>query len=371
MDNITKQMKRYPVLVRFTIILVFIILLIYSVVIAKQILYPLALSILFSYLLFPIANFLEVKARFPRGLAVLFSVLLFIIITVGAIDILITQIHKFAEDEAIKKQAIENFTSIQSLIEGEFNITSDEQSTWIVEKVKTFFERGGNAKEVLFKAVGAVEAIIFIPIFIFFLLYFRDRAERFIHKLAQKKHAELAEKLINQISKVTIKYVSGVTIIVIILAIVHSIALSIIGIKYAIIFGLLTASFSFIPYFGTIVSGIVPLSFTLLAQDNPYLAFAVAIYYVTISLIDHNILTPGIVGGKVHLNPFITILSIIIGATIWGIPGMIIVVPFIAVVKIVCDNVESLKPFGYLLGVDKKDTLTLDKISNFLINRKK
>jgi len=363
-------MKRYPILVRFTIILIFIILLIYSIVVAKQILYPLALSVLFSYLLFPIANFLEKKARFPRALAVLFSVLLFITITAGAIDILINQIQKFAEDEAIKKQAIENFKSIQTFIEGEFNIASDKQSSWIEESVKGFFESGGNTKEILFKAIGAVEAIIFIPIFTFFILFFRDRGERFIHKLAQKKHSELAEKLINQISKVTIKYVSGVTIVVIILAIAHSVALSIIGIKYAVVFGLITASFSFIPYFGTIVSGIVPLSFTLLAQDNPYLALAVAIYYIAISLIDHNILTPGIVGGKVHLNPFITILSIIIGATIWGIPGMIIVVPFMAVVKIVCDNVDSLKPFGYLLGVDKKDTLTLDRIANFFIKKK-
>ncbi len=364
-------MKRYPVLVRFTIILLFIILLIYSVIAAKQILYPLALSVLFSYLLFPIANFLEIKARFPRALAVLFSVLLFLIITAGAIDIFIIQIQKFAADETIKKQAIENFTSIQKFIESKFHIASDKQSSWIVENVQSFFESGGNSKEILFKAIGAVEAIIFIPIFTFFLLFFRDRAERFIHKLAQKKHSELAEKLINQISKVTIKYVSGVTIVVIILAITHSIALSIIGIKYALVLGLLTASLSFIPYFGTIVSGIIPLSFTLLAQDNPYLALAVAIYYIGISLIDHNILTPGIVGGKVHLNPFITILSIIIGATIWGIPGMIIVVPFMAVVKIVCDNIESLKPFGYLLGVDKKDTLSFDRITNFFKKRKK
>lgn len=364
------KMKQYPLLVRITIFLIFIILSIYSVIIAKQILYPLAMSVLFSYLLFPIANFLELKARFPRALAVLISVLLFVTIAVGAVEILVSQIQKFADDESVKEQAIKNFTSIKHLIEGEFNVASDEQSIWLVENVKDFFESGGNSKEILFKAIGAVEAIIFIPIFTFFLLYFRDRAERFIHKLAQKKHAELAENLINQISKVTIKYVSGVTIVVIILAIVHSVALSIIGIKYAIVFGLITASFSFIPYFGTIVSGIVPLSFTLLAQDNPYLALAVAIYYIGISLIDHNILTPGIVGGKVHLNPFITILSIIIGATIWGIPGMIIVVPFMAVVKIVCDNVESLKPFGYILGVDKKDTLTLDKITNFFLRKK-
>ncbi len=139
-------------------------------------------------------------------------------------------------------------------------------------------------KNIILKAAGAIEALLFIPIFTFFMLFFRDRAERFAHKLAKKRHAELAEKLIRQISKVTIKYVSGVTTVVFILAIVHSAALSIIGIKYAIVLGIITASFSFVPYFGTIISGIIPVIFTILAQDNPYLAFAVAIYYAIISL---------------------------------------------------------------------------------------
>ncbi|MCF6364722.1 MAG: AI-2E family transporter [Bacteroidales bacterium] len=362
-------MRRYPILVRLTVILLFTILLIYSLIAAKHILYPLALSALFSYLLYPIASFLENKARFPRFLAVLISVLIFLAVITGAINLLINQIQKFAQDDTIKEQAIENFLAIQSFIEGKYQVATDDQNTWILESIRNFFETGGQVKSIIMKAAGTIEAMLFIPIFTFFMLFFRDRAERFAHKLAQKRHSELAEKLIKQISKVTIKYVTGVTTVVIILAIVHSTALSIIGIKYAVVLGIITACFSFIPYFGTIVSGILPLLFTLVAQDNPYLALAVAIYYSIISLIDHNILTPSIVGGKVHLNPFITILSIIIGATIWGIPGMIIVVPFMAVLKIVCDNVESLKPFGYILGVDKHG-LSIKKITSFFIGKK-
>ena len=362
-------MRQYPIIVRLTIILLFIFLLIYSLIAAKHILYPLALSVLFSYLLYPIASFLEHKARFPRVLAVLISVLLFLAVITGAVNLLVNQVREFTQDEAIKEQAVENFIAIQSFIEGKYQVGTDEQNTWLIKSVKNFFETGGQTKILIMKAAGTIEALLFIPIFTFFMLFFRDRAERFAHKLAKKRHSELAEKLIKQISKVTIKYVSGVTTVVFILVILHSAALSIIGIKYAIVLGIISASFSFIPYFGTIVSGIVPIIFTLLAQDNPYLALAVAIYYAIISLIDHNILTPGIVGGKVHLNPFVTILSIIIGATIWGIPGMIIVVPFMAVLKIVCDNVESLKPFGYILGVDKHG-LSIKKIASFFMRKK-
>lgn len=362
-------MKQYPVLVRLTIILFFTILVIYSLIEAKHILYPIALSVLFSYLLYPIASFLEYKARFPRIIAVILSVLFLLAVITGAVNLLINQIQKFAQDEILKQQAIENFAEIQLFIESKFRVATDQQNSWISEKVKDFFENGGHIQYIVKKAAGTIEALLFIPIFTIFMLFFRERAERFVHKLAERRHAELAENLIKQISQVTIKYVGGVTTVVLILAIVHSTALSVIGIKYAVIFGIITACFSFIPYFGTLVSGIVPITFALLAQDDPYLALAVVIYYIIISLIDHNILTPGIVGGKVHLNPFITILSIIIGATIWGVPGMIIVVPFMAVIKIICDNIDSLKPFGYILGVEKHG-LSIKKIAGFFLKKR-
>ncbi len=363
------KLRQYPAILRLTIILFFIVLVIYSLIQAKQLLYPLAISVLFSYLLYPVASFLEYKAKFPRAIAVLISVLLLLAVATGAISLLFGQIQRLAEDSTIRQHASENFAAIQKFITDKLHVSAEAQNIWIKDKAEGFLSLDGEVKSIVLKAAGAVEALLFIPVFTFFMLFFRNRAEKFIHKLAERRHAELAETLIKQISKVTIKYVTGVTIVVMILAVSHSIALSIIGVKYALVLGLITASFSFIPYFGTIVSGIVPLTFTLVAQDDPYTALAVTLYYITISLIDHNIITPSIVGGKVHLNPFVTILSIIIGATIWGIPGMIIVVPFIAVLKIICDNIDSLKPFGYILGVEK-DGFTIKKISDFFMKRK-
>ena len=361
-------MKQYPILVRFTITLIFLILFVYVIVIAKQILYPLALAVLASYLLFPIASFLENKLKFPRIIAVIVSVLLFISLITGAIQIISHQVQRFLHDDALRQQAVENFAEIQLFIESKFGWSSGEQKLWFNDNIQRYFEAEGKIESVLSKLTHVVEALLFIPIFTLFMLFFRDRAETFIHKLAKRRHAELAEHLIKQVSQVTIKYVTGVTVVVLILAVVHSTVLSIIGIKYAVVLGIIAACFSFIPYFGTIISGILPVAFTLFSEDNPYLAVAVIAYYVIISLIDHNILTPSIVGGNVHLNPFITILSIIVGAMIWGIPGMIIVVPFMAVVKIVCDNVEDLKPVGYILGVEKGG-LTIRKIAGFFLSR--
>ncbi len=363
-------MKKYPLLTRITLLLFFVILFIYSIVIARHVLYPIALAVLCAYLLYPLAAFLEYRAKIPRLIAVIFSVLLFMFLIGLFTHVVISQIQKFAQDEEILSQARSNLGEIHQFVEKKIGIKESEQKNEVFTRIQSFLQSGDNTQKLLRSLVSTVEIILFIPIFTIFMLYYRNRGQTFIHKLAESRHAELAEHLIEQISKIMTRYVTGVTTVVVILAVLHSGALYIIGVEYPLMIGLLAACFSFIPYFGTIISGLLPLFFTVLVQGNLYLAFAVVIYFIAISLIDHNIITPGIVGGKVHLNPFITILSIIIGAAIWGIPGMIVVVPFVAVLKAIFDKVDSLKPFGYILGVDENRQSLRKSIRSFFSSDK-
>jgi predicted PurR-regulated permease PerM len=183
--------------------------------------------------------------------------------------------------------------------------------------------------------------------------------------LAEKQHSKLTDSLIRQISSVTTRYVVGVLIDVMILATLHSIFLSLIGMKYAVALGVMTASLSFIPYFGTLVSGVIPFTFSILISPNPYTPLFIIAYFWLITFVDHNILIPTIIGGNVHLNPLITILSIIAAGVVWGIPGMIIIIPTIGVIKIICDNIENLEPYGYVLGIDTNQK-NLRKISEII-----
>lgn len=83
---------------------------------------------------------------------------------------------------------------------------------------------------------------------------------------------------------------------------------------------------------------------------------------VVIHLIDSNVLLPLIVGSKVKINALITLLGVIIGEMFWGIPGMFLSIPVIAIAKVVFDRIESLKPWGLLLG-DEKDEEQQGKLS--------
>lgn len=347
--------KNFRILQRFAYVLMIIIMSYIILTKLKHILYPIALALLFSYLLYPLVSLFENKLRFPRTLAILLSILIGIAVFTGVANLFIIQVGVFIKDfPTFKDQAVENLLELQTLVETKFHFSVEEQEIWLQNQLDLIFDTSGAFLKKMAKgATLTLETILFIPIFSFFMLFFRDRGKTFILKLAKVRNSKLTEDLLQQISKVTIKYMVGVITVVAILSITHSIALSIIGVKYAIVLGLMAAVLSFIPYFGTMVSTIIPLSFSLILSSHPYEPLFVVIYFVVITFIDHNILTPTITGGNVNLNPLVTIISLVIAAEVWGITGMIIVVPTIAIIKIICDNVEGLEPYGYILGITK------------------
>lgn len=342
-------------ILKLSFILILSITAIYILVEAKQFLYPLALSTLFAYLLFPIVSVLENKVKLPRFFAILISILLAVAFIYFVGNLFLHQIRIFVKDfPEIKRQALENIGAVQIFIESKFNYTIEDQQILLEKQLAHFFDLSNSIFSDLFKAAtGTLTKLFFIPIFTFFMLFYRNRAKTFILRLTAKK-GNITGALLDQISKVTIKYVAGVLTVVSILAVSHSVALSIIGVKYAVFLGILAALISIIPYFGTLASTLIPLTFSLILTNNPYEPLWIIIYYLLINSVENNILTPLITGGNVSLNPLITILGLIAGAMIWGIPGMIVAIPGLGVVKIICDNVEALKPFGYILGVDKR-----------------
>jgi predicted PurR-regulated permease PerM len=364
--------KNFGFIQRFAFALIIIVLSYLVLTEAKQILYPIVLALLLAYLLFPAADFFEKKLKIPRVLSILLALLIGISILGGLANLFVLQIRVFVKDfPDLKNQAIANLQALQGFIDTKFHISAEEQEKWFQEQVANLFDRSNEILKSIFKSAGGtIEALLFIPIFSFFMLFYRERGRNFVLKLASTRDSKLTEDLLSQISKVTIKYIAGVLTVVIILSIFHSIALSIIGVKYAIPLAIMAATFSFIPYFGTLISGLLPLTFSLILSQSPYEPLFIIIYFVFITFIDHNILTPTITGGNVSLNPLATIIGLIVAADIWGIPGMIIIVPTLATIKIICDNIEGLEPYGYILGIEHHG-MDLSKFLKFFRKKQK
>ncbi len=352
--------RRYALAKKLTVYLLLIIVLIYALIEAQKFLAPLFLAALLSYLLFPIANFLE-KRGFPRILANLVSIIVAIVVMVVVIHFFSKQFSVFANDyPQMKEQAIHNLRQVQQWVSDTFDVSNGAIKEWVEETIADL-----NYVEIAFKRIfkATTNTVLWVglmPVYIFFMLYYRNKFFNFTLRIAPDGEDTRVIKMIQEMNLVTTKYMTGVFTVVLILAVVHSVALGIIGLKYPILLGVTAAVFNFIPYFGTLIGAIFPLLFSLVAMDSMDYASWVVIYFVIIQFVENNILTPNITGGHVSLNPFATILSLIVGSMIWGVVGMFIIIPFVAMFRIFCAHISYLKPIAYLLSDKGTEEHALD-----------
>src|ERR1035437_5029783 len=146
------------------------------------------------------------------------------------------------------------------------------------------------------------------------------------------------------------RYLFGLVIEFVLMSILNSTALLLLGIQYAILLGTIGAVLNVIPYIGGIVAVALPMMVAVATKTTAWYAVYVMIAYYVIQLFDNNFIVPIIVASKVKLNALFSIIVVFIGNALWGISGMFLSIPLLAIVKLFCDNIEPLKPWGFLLG---------------------
>lgn len=347
----TKQEIKFPLIIRLTFILLFLILLLYILVEFKFYLTPLTLGVLFAYLLFPVANFIE-KRKIPRIAANIITIIIGLSLIYGVAFLVYKQLAVFLEDlPALKRHASSNIGKMFKSIEMSLDIETGELKNEAIGLAQDFFESPGQTWQTAFGATfNTLFSFFIMPVYVFFLLYYRDKFKSFVLMLVPDSRHDTAEQIIEDVNQVTIRYMTGVFIVVSILVIVNSVGFLIIGLDYAILLGTIAAIMNFIPYYGTIIGYSFPFLFALLMMESPSYAFWVVIQFIIVQFSENNILTPNIVGSHVNINPFMIILAITLGGVVWGVPGMFIAVPMITVVRVLGENVEELSPIGFLLG---------------------
>lgn len=345
------MLQNQPLIVKITIGLVGIIAFIVVASVGRNFLYPLVMGVLFSYLLFPISNLLE-KKRIPRPLAIIISILFGISVIGGILFFLYNRVTFFLADlQSIKENASVSLEIIQNKVETIFGVSVGSQKQWMRDNINKLLETGaGNIQSALSATTSTIFAFGILPVYVFFMTFYRNKFRNFVLMVTLPGKHEATKKVMDQISDVTRKYVGGIVAVVLILCVLNSFGLWIVGIKYAIMFGILSALMNLIPYFGTLIGATIPLTFTLLS-GTPEKAIGVLILFIIIQFTENNILTPNITGGSVQINPFFTIIGIVFGGMLWGIPGMLVAVPLLGTLKIIFENVNTLHPYAFLMGV--------------------
>ena len=354
---------KIPFYIRLFFTLVNLIGITYILYMGENILMPILLAFLFAVLLLPIVHFFNSKLHFPNVLSSTIAVIIFVSLILGIFAFISYEISDIASDFAeIKKNISVFMTDIQRFIKTNFQISLWDQRKYIEDVTQDSVKNG---KEIIGTTIlsitNSILNLTLIPIYTFLILLYRTHFILFLTKLFKKKHHTKLQEILTQIKGAVQSYILGLIFEMIAVSALTSIGLYSIGIKYAILLGIITGILNLIPYIGILIAGILTIFSSLTGTPELSIVLGVIVVNIVVQLIDNNILVPLIINTKVQINAFVSIVGIIIGGQIAGIAGMFLAIPLLAILKIVFDRIETVEPWGYLMGDNLPKSFTWKK----------
>lgn len=349
-----KQTLQFPFYAKFAFVLIIFIALTVIYFYGQSVISPLLLSLLFAILLRPVSGFINNKLHIPHTLACIITVLLFVLFFGVILYFISTQLAVMANDwDKIKANLFTHYHNLQAYINDTFSITKSEQDEMINKASSDSMSTG---KQIVSATVlsfsDSIMSLVLIPIYIFLILLYRTHFVTFLCQLFKEKYHAKLEDILSTIKTSVQSYIIGLLFEFIIVSVLTAVGLMFLGLKYAILLGVITGLLNLIPYIGILIAGILTVIASLTGTADLSIILGILIVNVVVQLIDNNILVPMVVSSKVEINSIASIVGIIIFGMIAGISGMFLAIPLMAIMKVIFDRIDSLKPWGYLLGDD-------------------
>lgn len=347
----TEEKLKLPLYVKASLFFIGLFAFFVFLYLAKSIIVPIVFATILAIVLHPIVNFL-VRLKINRVLAITITMFLTFLIIAAIFSLLFSQVMRFTASWPIM---VEKFNSIidKAIVWASYNLDVNPQKIhlWIAKTTADIVTMSSAAIGQTLVIIGNGLVIMFlIPVYIFLILFYHPILIEFIRRLFGANNRKQVNEIATQTKNVIQSYLIGLVIEAVLMAIMNTVALLILGIPYALILGVLGALLNVIPYIGGLVAVALPMAVALVTKSTAwYLVYVMAVYYF-IQLIDNNYIVPYIVASKVKINALFSIIVVLAGNVLWGIPGMFLSIPLLAIVKLICDHIEPLKPWGFLLG---------------------
>lgn len=301
-------------------------------------------------------------------------VLLTIIIIGGILYLLSIQVIHFLDDTpALKERVAEVSNSFQKWVRENTHITIRKQNEYLKNTVDDF--KDNNSTKIIGFTFGSVTGIltylVLLPIYTFLMLYSRKTIKHFLIAVFKNGSESQVREVLTESSSIAQHYVTGLLIETTLVFGLNTVGFLVLGIKYPIFLALLAALLNLIPYVGIFVANIFCMFITLVSSDNLSHVLWVGIILGVVQFIDNNFGMPLIVGNKVRINALVTIIGVLVGGALCGILGMFLAIPALAVIKVICDKVPELNPWGVLLGDESHEETTATKKARLALSRVK
>ncbi|GAB4093687.1 AI-2E family transporter [Flaviaesturariibacter terrae] len=354
-------------LTRTALVLAILIMSVLILYYGRPFLVPLTFAGLFAMLLLPVARWLE-RRGLSRGWASLLALLLGLFVLGAIVALLAWQVSSFVEDAGkMEQKLVQQFEQIRQQISERLGLTPEEQQQLKqTQKAQTPGKVGAFLTGLLSSTATFVTSFVLVLVYLFLFLYLRARLRRFLLRLIPAGSKGTAEETLESMHVVARKYLAGLSLMVLCLWVLYGIGFSLIGVKNPFFFAILCGLLEIIPFVGNITGTILTAGMSLAQGGSTGLLIGVIVTYGTVQFLQTYILEPLVVGAGVSLNPLFTIAAIVGGELLWGIPGMVLAIPLMGMFKIVCDHVEMLEPYGYLIGQDKREGGPGDRLKRWM-----
>lgn len=314
---------------------------------AKVFLMPLCIGCILATLFLPFCNWMQ-KKKIPKGVAVCLCLLSLLLIIAGFVALLGWQIGALTNDVALLKQKVsETGVYIQEYIFNQFGVSAVKQNE-ILKAEQPLFT---NIMQMMAGSVLYIFTnLILVLAYVAFLLYYRGHIKNFFIKITPPSQQIEMGQMLNRSAHVSQQYLLGLSKMIVCLWIMYGIGFSILGVKNFLFFAILCGILEIVPFVGNITGTTLTVAVAALHGGGPYMLAGIIVTYGVVQFIQGWVLEPLILGPQVKINPLFTIIALVLGQLLWGIPGIILAIPLTAIFKIICDHIEPLKPYGFLIG---------------------
>ncbi len=350
MNSKVKQLIAY-----ITLIILGIYFFIIGLVKAKSFLIPLIIGVLLSMVMLPVHHRLR-KWKIPEALSALISALLILAVCIGVFFMVSAQIQSITQKWPTYKEKFKpKVEQVQEFVAQKTGISPQQQRKQMRHAIKTQSKEGSSFVMKLFpKFITFLSNFLLVFVYIFFFMFYRGKFKNAILYFIPEQKRDKGASILANFGKVSQQYLFGRFILILFLAVFYGVGLFLIDVKHAFLISIIAAILSLIPYIGNVIGVIIALFMSVLTNGSMGVIIGILIIFGIAQFIESYVLEPYVVGHQVELNPVVTVLGVIIGGMIWGIAGMIIIIPVMGIFKVIFDNVEFLNPLGYLL--DEQDT---------------
>jgi predicted PurR-regulated permease PerM len=290
------------------------------------------------------------RIYFPKWLSALVAVLLVTAFIGGIgyfvyleIDVMVRELPDVVKsNQGAVKQTADWFASF------EFAKSIEQFSTDIVTNSAKYLQAG------VTYISSTIFMLLMIPIYVFFMLVNRERVTVFLRFKYMDK-IDNANKVALAIGKSVQRYIVGLFFVILSVGVLLSLGLYFLDIPYWLLLGIICALLGLLPYIGVIIGALLPLTIAFLTKDSLFYPIAVMALFVLVQFLEGNVITPNIIGNAVNINPVILMLGLLLMGTLSGILGLVLTIPMLAVMRILFEASDDLRPYARLMANDDEE----------------